>query len=238
MDAAGTLDRVSGGRTAPEAAAKLHVRVQSNGLVIGEAIAAALRDVAGGPVVADTTDPTQARKTIHRPDVVIVLGSRADGSTRAAVKTARRRWRQAIIIALAETERVEDGLFLLRQGADSWLSPNEGLEALRTMVRRIKSGDRILLPPDALGQIASALGRPATADEPEAAGRLTSREGQVLECFAQGLSRPDIAAMLGISLATLRTHVQNILRKLDLHSIQQAAALAQHEDPEQRANPS
>jgi DNA-binding NarL/FixJ family response regulator len=55
---------------------------------------------------------------------------------------------------------------------------------------------------------------------------LTSREGQVLECFAKGLAREDIAVLLGISRATLRTHVQNILRKLDLHSISQAATLA------------
>jgi len=63
------------------------------------------------------------------------------------------------------------------------------------------------------------------ASDSEAEAHLTSRERQVLECFAQGLSRPDIAALLGISVATLRTHVQNILRKLELHSIAQAASM-------------
>jgi DNA-binding NarL/FixJ family response regulator len=52
----------------------------------------------------------------------------------------------------------------------------------------------------------------------------------VLECFAKVLSREEIAALLGITRATLRTHVQNILRKLDLHSISQAASLAGRDD--------
>jgi DNA-binding NarL/FixJ family response regulator len=59
--------------------------------------------------------------------------------------------------------------------------------------------------------------------------RLSSRETQVLVCLARGLSRQEIAAMLAIAVPTLRTHVQNILRKLEVHSTQQAAELALRE---------
>lgn len=203
---------------------QLRVRVQANRRAIGEAVAAAIQDVVDLPVIADSTDPTQAHSASRPPDVVVVIGSASDASTIAAVRMARRRWRLAVVIAFAETDRVQDGVALIRHGADTWLSPHEGLDVLRSVLVRIGAGDRVLVPPAALGYIASSLnGREPIG--PGVMGRLTSRESQVLECFALGLSRPDIAAVLGISRATLRTHVQNILHKLELHSIDDAAAL-------------
>src|SRR5439155_506840 len=82
------------------AARNVRVRVQANRLVLGEAIAAAIEDVAGLPVVADTTDPRQVHRAVRPPHVVVVVGSRIDGSMSAAVAMARRRWRQSVVIAL------------------------------------------------------------------------------------------------------------------------------------------
>jgi DNA-binding NarL/FixJ family response regulator len=219
------------GRHPPGVSVNLRVRVQANRLVVGEALAAAIQDITGLPVIADSTDPTQAHRVRRRPDVVVVVGSTIDGSTSAAVRMARRRWRQAVVIALTDTHRVEDGVALVREGADTWLSPNEGLDVLRSMLVRIAAGERVLLEPAALAHIASSLSNP-TVDQTAARAHLTSRESQVLECFAQGLSRSDIEDMLGISRATLRTHVQNILGKLQLHSIYQATALVAPREPE------
>jgi DNA-binding NarL/FixJ family response regulator len=210
--------------------ARLRIRVQANRRAVGEAIAAAIRDVAGMPVTTDSTDPTQAHRATRRPDVVIVIGSTFDGSTNAAVRIARRRWPGSIVIALTDTNRVEDGVALVRQGADTWLASSDGLDVLRSVLVRIAAGERVLLKPTALAEIASTLSHPVAALA-LSRGRLTSRENQVLECFAQGLSRPDIAALLGITIATLRTHVQNILVKLELHSIDRAVALLAPDRP-------
>jgi DNA-binding NarL/FixJ family response regulator len=218
------------GRDDRRAVVKLSIRVHASRRVVGEAVAAAIQDIAGLPVTTDSTDPTQAHKARRRPDVVIVIGSTFDGSTSAAVRNARQRWRESIVIALADTDRVEDGVSLVRQGADTWLSPSEGLNYLRSILVRIAAGERVLVNPAALAHIASSLQHPAAAHALSRT-QLTSRESQVLECFAQGLSRPDIAAMLGISTATLRTHVQNILRKLGLHSIDRAASLVVRQPP-------
>ena len=97
----------------------LRVRVQANRLAIGEAVAAAIEEVVGVPVIADTTDPTQPHRASRRPDVVVVVGSRRDGSTSAGVRMARRRWPQSLVIALPETDRVGEGVALVRQGADA-----------------------------------------------------------------------------------------------------------------------
>jgi DNA-binding NarL/FixJ family response regulator len=213
-----------------EVGARLRIRVQANRRAVGEAIAAAIRDVAGMPVTTDSTDPTQAHRATRRPDVVIVIGSTFDGSTNAAVRIARRRWPGSIVIALTDTNRVEDGVALVRQGADTWLASSDGLDVLRSVLVRIAAGERVLLKPTALAEIAVTLSHPVAALALSRA-RLTSRENQVLECFAQGLSRPDIAALLGITIATLRTHVQNILVKLELHSIDRAVALLAPDRP-------
>jgi len=55
--------------------------------------------------------------------------------------------------------------------------------------------------------------------------RLTDRERQVLTCLSRGLSQRGIAAELGIDKATVRTHVRNILAKLEVHSTAEAIAL-------------
>ena len=209
---------------------KLQVRIQANRKAIGEAVAGAIQDLVSLPVVTDSTDPTQVHRASRPPDVVLVIGSVSDASTIAAVRSFRRRWQQTFVIAFAESDRVEDGVALIRAGADTWLAPNEGLAVLRSVLVRIGAGQRVLAPAAALEYIASTLNQ-SIAAEADVTARLTSRERQVLDCFARGLSRADIAAMLSISRPTLRTHVQNILRKLDVHSTADALALVAPEAP-------
>jgi DNA-binding CsgD family transcriptional regulator len=55
---------------------------------------------------------------------------------------------------------------------------------------------------------------------------LTSREKQILKSIARGLQNKEIAEELGISLATVRNHVHNILEKLEVHSKLEAVSLA------------
>ena len=58
------------------------------------------------------------------------------------------------------------------------------------------------------------------------AGQLTSREREVLSLLVQGMSGEEIADALGISPNTVRTHVQSILTKLQVHSRLEAATFA------------
>ena len=76
-------------------------------------------------------------------------------------------------------------------------------------------------------QHAPPVSRPAIDEAPtQPSPQLTSREVQVLQLLAEGTSTQDIAASLFISLPTARNHVQNILRKLDVHSKLEAVSLA------------
>ena len=55
---------------------------------------------------------------------------------------------------------------------------------------------------------------------------LTEREREILRLVAAGLQNKEIAQKLGISLATVRNHVHNILEKLEVHSRLEAVLLA------------
>ena len=108
------------------------------------------------------------------------------------------------------------------------ISRSQGVEALRSMVARAVAGDALVPPVDAIAQMTSSI-----REGPQEAGRLSrslsSREGQVLANLAMGHTREEIAATLEISPETIRTHVQHILRKLGVHSVREAIAIAMRE---------
>jgi DNA-binding CsgD family transcriptional regulator len=55
---------------------------------------------------------------------------------------------------------------------------------------------------------------------------LTAREREVLDYMVSGLGRTEIASRLGLSVNTVRTHTQNLIAKLGVHSSLEAVALA------------
>lgn len=114
------------------------------------------------------------------------------------------------------------------------------------------SGDRVDAPDRVVGLLLGAddyLVRPIDPDEltarlrrlitrattheterrPDTFAELTTRESEVLRLLAHGLNQEDIARELEISPATVGTHIQRILNKLDVHSRTQAVALAYRE---------
>ena len=71
--------------------------------------------------------------------------------------------------------------------------------------------------------------RPELPTEPaRGSAELTSRELEVLGCLVEGMSRTEIGDLLHVSPNTVRTHVQSILHKLQVHSALAAVAIARH----------
>jgi DNA-binding CsgD family transcriptional regulator len=70
------------------------------------------------------------------------------------------------------------------------------------------------------------LEREAVGEDDSALGALSSREREVLACLVQGLARQEIAARLSVSPHTIRTHINNLLRKLDVHTTLAAVSIA------------
>lgn len=77
-----------------------------------------------------------------------------------------------------------------------------------------------------LGAQPAAGAAPAAVTPPPARSSLSAREVEVLRLLADGASTRAVADTLFISVATVRNHIQNILRKLDVHSKLEAVSLA------------
>jgi DNA-binding NarL/FixJ family response regulator len=112
-------------------------------------------------------------------------------------------------------------------GASGYLSKDNALSTVVDSVRLAYEGDP-LLPPEEVNRVLRHLRhrRVQEASSLQRAERLTPRETEILQHMANGASTDEIAEDLGVSPNTLRTHVQNILTKLGVHSKLEALAFA------------
>lgn len=159
-----------------------------------------------------------------RPAVVILDVVLADASGLDLIEEIRRLSPQSKIVMLTAGAAVEDVVVALTRGARAWLPKTIGSDRLVRVVRGVHRGEAWLAP-DLLGRVLTDL-TTRTVAEPNPLTGLTAREGEVLQCMVDGLSRPEIAIRLGLSTNTVRTHTQNLIAKLGVHSTLEAVAVA------------
>jgi DNA-binding NarL/FixJ family response regulator len=105
----------------------------------------------------------------------------------------------------------------LRAGASGFLLKSAPPEELLYAIRSVHDGESIVAPSTTRRLIARFLPHlPDTAGPPPDLTELTSRESEVLVQVGCGLSNAEIAAVLSISEATVKTHVGHIMAKLGL----------------------
>ncbi len=95
------------------------------------------------------------------------------------------------------------------------------------LVHMFESGDPVSLSSIVL-RVREAVARPSEAltGPPEPSIKLSPRERQILTLLAEGYGSVNIAARLGLSHATVRNHVQHLLRRMEVHSQVEAVSLA------------
>ena len=115
----------------------------------------------------------------------------------------------------------------LRAGASGFLLKDSPRHDLIAAVRAAASGDA-LLAPSVTRRLIEAFARrpPETSPSPSQLASLTARERDVLLLLARGRSNAEIASVLFVSEATVKTHVGNLLAKLRLRDRVQAVILA------------
>jgi DNA-binding NarL/FixJ family response regulator len=103
----------------------------------------------------------------------------------------------------------------LRAGASAFLLKDTSPPDLLAGIRLVAAGEALLAPTITRRLIAEFAGRPEPARSPShELARVTRREREVLTLIARGLSNMEIAEHLGLSLATVKTHVGHLLDKL------------------------
>ncbi|SDC99485.1 response regulator transcription factor [Streptomyces prasinopilosus] len=131
------------------------------------------------------------------------------------------------IVVLAEKDDPHRAALALQAGAGGWVAKDCSLSRLLTVVRGVLR-DETHLPPALLTGVLRELtaARRHRTESERLVESLTPREREVLRCMVAGLGRKAVAERLYLSPHTVRTHMQNVLGKLGVHSTLAAVALA------------
>jgi two-component system nitrate/nitrite response regulator NarL len=182
-----------------------------------------------------------------RPDVALLDNNMPGLSGREAARLLLEEAPETRVLMLTVSEDADDLIETLRAGACGYLLKNIQAETLVSAIKTAAQGESVVSPQmmgKLLGGVRNAGGRavagaaavPALAagGRSAAAGtaeggdvdRLSPREREILQFIARGQSNKEIARALDLSESTVKIHVQNMLRKLNLSSRVQAAVFA------------
>jgi two-component system NarL family response regulator len=130
------------------------------------------------------------------------------------------------VIVLSYTSEAERIVDAVRAGAVAWVRKDESLEHLLRVIRGAARGET-WLPPAEAGQVLRLLmaERQQQQENDTLLDALTPREREVLACLVDGAGRREVAERLQLSANTVRTHLQNLMAKLGVHSTLEAVAI-------------
>ena len=174
---------------------------------------------AGHEVVATASDGPAAvrRAAAVRPEVVLMdlqlpVGSGVDATREilAADPAAR-------VLVLSASAEDADVLAAVKAGATGYLLKSAGMEELLAAVDKTARGEAVFSPGLA-GLVLGEFRRLSAGPVDDGSPKLTEREVEVLRLVAKGLSARQVADRLVLSHRTVQNHVQNTLRKLQLHN--------------------
>jgi two-component system nitrate/nitrite response regulator NarL len=183
-------------------------------------------------VVGDAADAGEAQRRAQelQPDVILldnhlpgVRGVDAVVALQQAVPHAR-------ILMLTVSEDEADLIAALRNGAAGYLLKTTEGDALIGAIERAVKGESVIAPEMTSKMVAAYLGAtPPVASPPVLSpilAALSSREVEILRGIARGASNKEIGRELGIAEATVKVHVQNLLRKMRVSTRVHAAVMA------------
>ena len=205
--------------------ARIPVLIVDEHRALAEALALAIEkagefttDVASAHDVIDLTNP-------DRPAVVLVALDRADGAS--LIRRIKERQPNSRVVVLSSSDDDLTRAKAVEAGAVGYVTKATSLEELPDLLRRAARGES-LLEDDEAERLLRYLRhrRHQESTERQRANRLTPRQIEILQMMADGVPVQEIAKQLHMSPYTLRTHVQNILTRLGVHTKLEALAVA------------
>ncbi|WP_371527673.1 response regulator transcription factor [Streptomyces sp. NBC_01283] len=211
------------------------VLVVDDQFLIRAGLVGLLRAAPGIEVVGEAGDGAEAvaLAATTRPDVVLMdirmPGMSGIVATEKILSEAPEPPPRILVLTTFDLDEYVYGA--LRAGASGFLLKDSGPERLLAAVAAVGGGDA-LFAPSVTCRLVEAFARQTgpgakdRAEPPADLGALTLREVEVLKLIATGLSNADIADRLYISEATVKTHLNRTMSKLDLDSRAQAVVVA------------
>ena len=185
-------------------------------------------------VVGEAADGLSGVKLVeqHKPDVVLLDLDMPVMNGREALAQILSSQPQQTVVMLTVSEDSEDLTECMRLGARGFLLKNINADFLVDAIKKAANGDNVFSP-EMTARLVQSLIQPQAAAPTSVLDSLTPRELEILGQLAAGHSNKIIARKLDLAESTIKVHVQNILRKLELSSRVQAAVFAvQHKVPQ------
>ena len=177
-------------------------------------------------VVAEGDSAGQAIRlaTQHEPDICLLDIAMPGGGGLVAARRIRDTLPQTRVVMLTVSEDEDDLLAAMKAGASGYVLKGAAGSELLRVLRMVHAGEVYVAPGLAWGLLRE-MSRPRSAPLDE----LTSREREVLELVAEGLSNQEIGDRLGLAEKTIKHYMTSILGKLQVRSRVEAALLAYKE---------
>jgi DNA-binding NarL/FixJ family response regulator len=211
----------------------LRVLLADDHTMLREAVRRAV-ETAGMTVVAEAADGEEAIRLAQEssPDVVLMDVSMPVLDGVEATRQIHRAQPQVPIVMLTMHADADVVRRALAAGAVGYLVKDASMKEVIDTVRLAASGDTTLsveLAASMLEEVHRLAGEPTSAGlsaDDQSEGLITKREEEVLQLIAEGLSTPEVAARLFISVKTVKNHLASIYAKLDSRDRTQAVVRA------------
>ena len=165
-------------------------------------------------------------------DIVLLDEAYPDGPT--VIGRIRNIAPHILVVVIAVAETAENIITWAEAGAAGYVPRTAGLAEIVPLLVEIRLGNQPCLASVAAGllrRLYNVGGASGAIREIQSLPKLTAREAQIAQLIAEGMSNKDIARHLGIGVATAKTHVHNLLKKLNLRRRGQTAMwIREHRD--------
>ena len=176
----------------------------------------------------DGLEGIKRARSLH-PDLVLLDLNMPGISGLEAVKIIVEEMPGVRVLMLTVSEDAQDLMDALRAGASGYLLKNIEMDALLDAIRRAAEGDSVVSPQMTAKLIQGVREQPKAAQISIDREKFSPRERDILNCLARGESNKEIARGLDLAESTVKIHVQNIFKKLNMSSrVQVALYAAEH----------
>jgi DNA-binding NarL/FixJ family response regulator len=190
------------------------------------------------PEIEVTGEATSGEETLQqvralRPDVVLLDIVMPDIDGIEVTKIIKKEFPETKVVLLTGYHQEKFIFEALQMGASGYLSKDSSADQVKEAVRTAMRGESLLEPKITTQLIHEFVKLRRTEKEPfkeprkeSAVGSLTAREREILALIAKGKSNQEISTDLFISEYTVKTHISNLFRKLNLNDRVQAVLFA------------
>jgi two-component system nitrate/nitrite response regulator NarL len=188
-----------------------------------DGVVAALGSAGDIEVVGSTSDGSGALRLTRElhPDLVLLDVTMPGGGLQTARQISAA-FPETKIVMLTVSEDEDDIMAAMKAGASGYALKGIPARELARIVRSIAGGERYIAPSLAFGMLQQMMKPPSTSP----LDALSSREREVLELVAVGLSNSEIGVRLNLAEKTIKHYMTNVLSKLGVSTRVEAALLA------------